>query len=135
MTNISMILQGSADEYRLILTVLRAAHRLPSGSFTTHMLAVHEVFDREKLWFRSTFVWRYVVLDEGHKNEYEKTNISMVLRGLAAEYRLILTVLSAAHRLPFAPSQHIYWPYTRSSIERSCGSAAPLCGATWTWTM
>lgn len=51
----------------------------------------YEVFEREKQWFRRAFVWRYVVLDEGHKIKNEKTNIATALQGLSAEYRLILT--------------------------------------------
>jgi SWI/SNF-related matrix-associated actin-dependent regulator of chromatin subfamily A member 5 len=51
----------------------------------------YEVFEREKAWFRRAFVWRYVVLDEGHKIKNEKANVSIALQGLAAEYRLILT--------------------------------------------
>lgn len=51
----------------------------------------YEVFEREKQWFRRAFVWRYVVLDEGHKIKNEKTNIAAALQGLSAEYRLILT--------------------------------------------
>ncbi|KAF8533614.1 SNF2 family N-terminal domain-containing protein [Trichophaea hybrida] len=51
----------------------------------------YEVFDREKTWFQRAFVWRYVVLDEGHKIKNEKTNIATSLQGLAAEYRLILS--------------------------------------------
>lgn len=51
----------------------------------------YEVFEREKTWFRRAFVWRYVALDEGHKIKNEKTNISMALQGLSAEFRLILT--------------------------------------------
>lgn len=51
----------------------------------------YEVFEREKQWFRRAFVWRYVVLDEGHKIKNDKTNISQALQGLSAEFRLILT--------------------------------------------
>lgn len=51
----------------------------------------YEVFEREKQWFRRAFVWRYVVLDEGHKIKNEKTHIAAALQGLSAEYRLILT--------------------------------------------
>ncbi|KAF8241258.1 hypothetical protein K440DRAFT_573971 [Wilcoxina mikolae CBS 423.85] len=51
----------------------------------------YEVFERETTWFRRAFVWRYVVLDEGHKIKNEKTNIATSLQGLAAEYRLILS--------------------------------------------
>lgn len=51
----------------------------------------YEIFEREKSWFRRAFVWRYVVLDEGHKIKNEKTAISQSLQGLKAEFRLILT--------------------------------------------
>lgn len=55
------------------------------------VITSYEVFEREKQWFRRAFVWRYVVLDEGHKIKNEKTNIAGALQGLSAEYRLILT--------------------------------------------
>lgn len=55
------------------------------------VITSYEVFEREKQWFRRAFVWRYVVLDEGHKIKNEKTNIASALQGLSAEYRLILT--------------------------------------------
>lgn len=55
------------------------------------VITSYEVFEREKQWFRRAFVWRYVVLDEGHKIKNEKTNVASALQGLSAEYRLILT--------------------------------------------
>ncbi|KAL7275407.1 hypothetical protein RUND412_001645 [Rhizina undulata] len=51
----------------------------------------YEIFEREKQWFRRAFVWRYVVLDEGHKIKNDKSLISIALQGLQAEFRLILT--------------------------------------------
>ena len=55
------------------------------------VVTTYEVFEKEVSWFRRAFVWRYVVLDEGHKIKNEMTNISQALQGLSAEYRLVLT--------------------------------------------
>ncbi|KAF8421661.1 SNF2 family N-terminal domain-containing protein [Tirmania nivea] len=55
------------------------------------IVTTYEVFEKEVSWFRRAFVWRYVVLDEGHKIKNEQTQISLALQGLSAEYRLVLT--------------------------------------------
>ena len=55
------------------------------------VITTYEVFEKEVSWFRRAFVWRYVVLDEGHKIKNEKTLISQAVQGLSAEYRLVLT--------------------------------------------
>jgi len=55
------------------------------------IVTTYEVFEKEVSWFRRAFVWRYVVLDEGHKIKNEQTQISQALQGLSAEYRLVLT--------------------------------------------
>ena len=46
-------------------------------SFTTHILAIYEVFEREKLWFRGAFVWRYVVLDDLAKSAVNHRELSV----------------------------------------------------------
>lgn len=51
----------------------------------------YEQFVAEQGWFKKSFVWRYVVLDEGHKVKNSVTQVSAALQGLKAEYRLILT--------------------------------------------
>jgi len=55
------------------------------------VVTTYEVFAAEHKWFKSAFVWRYVVLDEGHRIKNNTTQISSSLQGLSAEYRLILT--------------------------------------------
>lgn len=55
------------------------------------VVTTYETFAAEQTWFRRSFVWRYCVLDEGHKIKNEKTEISTALQGLSAEYRLVLT--------------------------------------------
>lgn len=51
----------------------------------------YETFVSEQSWFKTAFVWRYIVLDEGHKIKNHTTNISQALQNIRAEYRLILT--------------------------------------------
>lgn len=55
------------------------------------VITSYEMFVSEQAWFKSAFVWRYVVLDEGHKIKSEKTNVATSLQSLRAEHRLILT--------------------------------------------
>ena len=55
------------------------------------VVTTYETFVAEQGWFKRAFVWRYCVLDEGHKIKNEKSDISHSLQGLSAEYRLLLT--------------------------------------------
>ncbi|KFY68354.1 hypothetical protein V496_01151 [Pseudogymnoascus sp. VKM F-4515 (FW-2607)] len=55
------------------------------------VVATYESYQKEQGWFKRAFVWRYVVLDEGHKIKNDLSLISKALQGLQAEYRLILT--------------------------------------------
>jgi SWI/SNF-related matrix-associated actin-dependent regulator of chromatin subfamily A member 5 len=55
------------------------------------IVTTYETFAVEQSWFKTAFIWRYVVLDEGHKIKSNTTRISTSLRHLSSEYRLILT--------------------------------------------
>ncbi len=55
------------------------------------IVTTYETFQAEQSWFKHSFVWRYVVLDEGHKIKSNVTQISASLKNISAEYRLILT--------------------------------------------
>ncbi|KAG8527568.1 uncharacterized protein KY384_007721 [Bacidia gigantensis] len=55
------------------------------------IVTTYEGFLAEEGWFKRAFVWKYVVLDEGHKIKNDVSLISKALQGLGAEYRLILT--------------------------------------------
>ncbi|KAF2428313.1 hypothetical protein EJ08DRAFT_592340 [Tothia fuscella] len=50
-----------------------------------------ETYKSQQSWFKNVFVWRYLVLDEGHKIKNHDTDISKALQGLKSEYRLLLT--------------------------------------------
>ena len=55
------------------------------------IVTTYETFQADQSWFKHSFVWRYVVLDEGHRIKSGVTQISNSLRNIGAEYRLILT--------------------------------------------
>ncbi|KAF3043080.1 hypothetical protein E8E11_004341 [Didymella keratinophila] len=55
------------------------------------IVTTYDTFQAETSWFKHSFLWRYVVLDEGHKIKSNTTNISTSLRNISSEYRMILT--------------------------------------------
>lgn len=62
-----------------------------SGASYKIFVTTYETFQADASWFKHSFLWRYVVLDEGHKIKNNVTNISTALRNISSEYRLILT--------------------------------------------
>ncbi|KAJ4379901.1 hypothetical protein N0V86_005085 [Didymella sp. IMI 355093] len=64
--------EGSESSYKIIVTT-------------------YDTFQADASWFKHSFLWRYVVLDEGHKIKSNTTNISTALRNISSEYRMILT--------------------------------------------
>ncbi|KAJ4296877.1 hypothetical protein N0V90_006925 [Kalmusia sp. IMI 367209] len=55
------------------------------------VVTTYDTFKAEQSWFKHSFVWRYVVLDEGHMIKSNVTQISTALKRVASEHRLILT--------------------------------------------
>lgn len=55
------------------------------------IVTTYDTFQADANWFKRSFLWRYVVLDEGHKIKSSTTNISTSLRNISSEYRMILT--------------------------------------------
>lgn len=55
------------------------------------IVTTYETFDAEQGWFKRAFVYRYCVLDEGHKIKNSKSHIAHALQSLNAEFRLLLT--------------------------------------------
>jgi len=55
------------------------------------VITTYDCYKAEQSWFKKAFVWRYVVLDEGHTVKNHASLVSKSLQGLQAEYRLILT--------------------------------------------
>lgn len=55
------------------------------------VVTTYESYLAEQAWIKRAFVWRYVILDEGHKIKNDLSLVSKALQGLQAEHRLILT--------------------------------------------
>lgn len=55
------------------------------------LITTYETFVSEKAWFKHAFIWRYIILDEGHKVKNPESNVSHALQSLNAEHRLLLT--------------------------------------------
>lgn len=55
------------------------------------VVTTYDSFKCEQGWFRKVFVWKYVILDEGHMVKNSLSGISQSLQAIKAEYRLILT--------------------------------------------
>jgi len=70
--------------------VARMPTEFESGSYKI-IVTTYDTFAAEQSWFKSSFVWRYCVLDEGHKIKSSATQISSSLRNISAEHKLILT--------------------------------------------
>lgn len=55
------------------------------------ILTTYETFVSEQNWLKRTFIWRYVVLDEGHRIKNSEASLSKALQGLKTEHKLLLT--------------------------------------------
>ncbi|QIW99314.1 hypothetical protein AMS68_004832 [Peltaster fructicola] len=55
------------------------------------VLTTYETLVAEKSWLQRIFVWRYVVLDEGHTIKNSKSIIAAAVHSISSEYRLLLT--------------------------------------------
>jgi SNF2 family DNA or RNA helicase len=73
------------------IAVSRVPGENPDSQSYKIVVTTYETFMAEQSWFKHSFIWRYVVLDEGHRIKSRVTNISTALRSVASEYRLILT--------------------------------------------
>jgi SWI/SNF-related matrix-associated actin-dependent regulator of chromatin subfamily A member 5 len=63
----------------------------PESDDVDIVVTTYDCYKSEQGWFKRAFVWRYVVLDEGHNVKNSESEISQSLQGIKAEYRLILT--------------------------------------------
>ena len=81
-------LHGSSTERALIKA--SANPKADTANFDI-MVTTYEVFTAEATWFQQTFVWRYCILDEGHKIKNDETLHARALQGLSCEHRLLLT--------------------------------------------
>ncbi|KAF2752986.1 hypothetical protein EJ05DRAFT_228537 [Pseudovirgaria hyperparasitica] len=82
------------------------------------IVTTYDIFLRQKSWFQTSFVWRYVILDEGHKIKNNKTIIAGALQTLKAEYRLILTGTPLQNNLTELWAL-LHWLYPDVFVDRT----------------
>ncbi|KAL3427367.1 Chromatin structure-remodeling complex subunit snf21 [Phlyctema vagabunda] len=82
------------------------------------VVTTYESYASEQSWFKKAFVWRYVVLDEGHKVKNDQSLISKSLQGLTAEYRLILTGTPLQNNLSEAWAL-LHWLYPEVFLDNT----------------
>lgn len=55
------------------------------------VVTTYQTFNSEQKWFKRSVKWNYIILDEGHMIKNSSSQGAAALRGLNAQYRLILT--------------------------------------------
>lgn len=83
------------------------------------VVTTYESYLAEQSWFKRAFVWRYTVLDEGHKIKNDKSLVSSALQGIQSEYRLILTGTPLQNNLAELWAL-LHWLYPDVFTEQSC---------------
>ncbi|KAJ5042494.1 uncharacterized protein L3040_005038 [Drepanopeziza brunnea f. sp. 'multigermtubi'] len=82
------------------------------------VVTTYECFKAEQSWFKTAFVWRYVVLDEGHTVKNHASLTSKALHGIRAEYRLILTGTPLQNNLSELWSL-LHWLYPEVFVDKT----------------
>lgn len=82
------------------------------------VVTTYDCFKAEQSWFKTAFVWRYVVLDEGHTVKNHASLTSKSLQGLKAEYRLILTGTPLQNNLSELWSL-LHWLYPEVFVDKT----------------
>jgi SWI/SNF-related matrix-associated actin-dependent regulator of chromatin subfamily A member 5 len=88
------------------------------GVFVDLVVTTYDCFKAEQSWFKTAFVWRYIVLDEGHTVKNHASLISKSLQGLKAEYRLILTGTPLQNNLSELWAL-LHWLYPEVFIDKT----------------
>ena len=82
------------------------------------VVTTYETFSAEQSWLKRAFVWKYVILDEGHKIKNDLSQVSTALQGLGAEYRLILTGTPLQNNM-LELWALLHWLYPEVFIEKT----------------
>ncbi|PYI28469.1 hypothetical protein BP00DRAFT_481076, partial [Aspergillus indologenus CBS 114.80] len=86
---------GSRDQ-RVMVKKLFSKKQGKEGCFkenvrSTVLITCYETLMADILWFRKVAIWKYVVLDEGHRIKDSTSKRAQAMGKLRAEYKLILT--------------------------------------------
>ena len=82
---------GSAAERDRMKKKLAGQRRKGCLKLPDILLTSYETLLSDVAWFRRVFVWRYLVLDEGHRIKNAKSKRALGLSRIRAHYKLVLT--------------------------------------------
>ncbi|KAL4889446.1 SNF2 family N-terminal domain-containing protein [Aspergillus ambiguus] len=89
-----------------------------AGGLPDIVVTSYETILSDMAWFSRTFVWRYVVLDEGHRIKNFKAKRTLGLSKIQAEYKLVLTGTPIQNNLEELWSI-LHWLYPEVFVESS----------------
>ncbi|PLB47204.1 hypothetical protein P170DRAFT_428415 [Aspergillus steynii IBT 23096] len=84
---------GTAEEREKTKALVRRAKNSKRGisSVVDIVIASYETLIADIVWFQRAFVWKYVVLDEGHRIKNGQSRRAQILGRVRAEFKLVLT--------------------------------------------
>ena len=84
---------NSKSQQNVMESCLNDNSHMLNGPYSGYdvMLTTYETFVSEQNWLKRTFIWRYVVLDEGHRIKNSESGLSKSLQNLKTEHKLLLT--------------------------------------------
>ncbi|KAG2420162.1 hypothetical protein HFD88_004962 [Aspergillus terreus] len=109
---------GSAAERDGMKKKLAGQRRKGCLNLPDILLTSYETLLSDVAWFRRVFVWRYLVLDEGHRIKNAKSKRALGLSRIRAHYKLVLTGTPIQNNLTELWSI-LHWLYPDVFVESS----------------
>ncbi|EAW12985.1 putative nucleosome remodeling complex ATPase subunit (Snf2h) [Aspergillus clavatus NRRL 1] len=86
---------GTPEQRASSKEILKAQKNPKGSAQSTDMVDIvvttYDTLLSEIIWFSRSFVWRYIVLDEGHRIKNHRSKRAAVLGRLKSEYKLVLS--------------------------------------------
>ena len=80
---------GTREERAKIKTTIARQRR--SRTVPDLVVASYDTVMSDITWFRRAFVWKYIVLDEGHRIKNSESKKAQLLDKIRTEFKLVLT--------------------------------------------
>ena len=80
---------GTQEERAKVKTTIARQRR--SRTIPDLVVASYDTVMSDITWFRRAFVWKYIVLDEGHRIKNSESKKAQLLDKIRAEFKLVLT--------------------------------------------
>lgn len=80
---------GTQEERTKIKTAIARQRR--SKAINDIVIVSYDIAMSDITWFRRAFVWKYIVLDEGHRIKNSESKKAQLLDKIRAEFKLVLT--------------------------------------------